>query len=279
MTAIKKVIFNNPATIVYWNDNTKTVVKANKDDVFDPEFGLAMAITKKLTNNIHWKRLFLIVTTDDRGRVTKQPIGDEKTVAMLGVRTYYKAKENWYKEFCSWLPKVEEKKEEPKEVLIPEPVVLEPKDLIIEMFNSGCSIAKISKEVNISEYYVKKYIDAATSPKGNKNKAIRTLNAALRGQGKKRERRTYNVRTQIDFPDYLDRETCETILAELKEKFKDDRKASCLSEMQKHFDGACKREYIRTHYANGYDMYAIAKVIGSNAASVQRLWNSMQKGK
>lgn len=45
---IKKVIFNNPATIVEWFDGTKTVVKCQKDDVFDPEKGLAMAICKKV---------------------------------------------------------------------------------------------------------------------------------------------------------------------------------------------------------------------------------------
>ena len=44
---IKKVIFNDPATIVFWNDGTKTVVKAQNYDEFDAEKGLAMAIVKK----------------------------------------------------------------------------------------------------------------------------------------------------------------------------------------------------------------------------------------
>ena len=44
---IEKVIFHDPATIVYWCDGTKTVVKCCKDDVFDPEKGLAMAICKR----------------------------------------------------------------------------------------------------------------------------------------------------------------------------------------------------------------------------------------
>lgn len=48
---IEKVIFNNPATIVYWKDGTKTVVKANGEDVFDKEVGLAMAIAKKALGN------------------------------------------------------------------------------------------------------------------------------------------------------------------------------------------------------------------------------------
>lgn len=49
-TNIKKVIFNNPATIVFWSDGSKTVVKAHLDD-YDPEKGLAMAIAKKALGN------------------------------------------------------------------------------------------------------------------------------------------------------------------------------------------------------------------------------------
>ena len=47
---IKKVIFNNPATIVFWSDGSKTVVKSYLDD-YDPEKGLAMAISKKALGN------------------------------------------------------------------------------------------------------------------------------------------------------------------------------------------------------------------------------------
>lgn len=49
--AIKKVIFNEPATIVLWEDGTKTIVKCQEGDVFDPEKGLAMAISKKYFGN------------------------------------------------------------------------------------------------------------------------------------------------------------------------------------------------------------------------------------
>lgn len=47
---IKNVIFNDPATIVYWEDRTKTVVKCEKEK-YDPEKGLAMAIAKKAMGN------------------------------------------------------------------------------------------------------------------------------------------------------------------------------------------------------------------------------------
>lgn len=48
---IKNVIFNDPATIVYWHDGTKTVVKCQDGDEFDPEKGLAMAFCKKFFGN------------------------------------------------------------------------------------------------------------------------------------------------------------------------------------------------------------------------------------
>lgn len=48
---IEKVIFNDPATIIFWKDGTKTVVKAQDGEVFDPEKGLTMAISKKVLGN------------------------------------------------------------------------------------------------------------------------------------------------------------------------------------------------------------------------------------
>ena len=48
---IENVIFSGPATIVFWTDGTKTVVKCRKGDKFDPEKGIAMACAKKLLGN------------------------------------------------------------------------------------------------------------------------------------------------------------------------------------------------------------------------------------
>lgn len=50
LSPIKKVLFRDPATIVFWNDGTKTVVKAS-NEVYDPEKGLAIAISKKFLGN------------------------------------------------------------------------------------------------------------------------------------------------------------------------------------------------------------------------------------
>ena len=64
---ITKVIFNNPATIVFWSDGKKTVVKCAIDEDFDEEKGLAMAISKRVLGN----------------------------------------KGNYYNEFKKWLPKID----------------------------------------------------------------------------------------------------------------------------------------------------------------------------
>lgn len=48
---IKKVLYKNPATIIYWSDGSKTVVKCQREDTYDPEKGLAMAILKKIKGN------------------------------------------------------------------------------------------------------------------------------------------------------------------------------------------------------------------------------------
>ena len=50
LPGIVKVIFNDPATIVIWEDGSKTVVKCDCES-FDPEKGLAMAIAKKALGN------------------------------------------------------------------------------------------------------------------------------------------------------------------------------------------------------------------------------------
>lgn len=48
---IKNVIFNDPATIVFWEDGTKTVVKCQDGEEFDPEKGITMAFFKKMHGN------------------------------------------------------------------------------------------------------------------------------------------------------------------------------------------------------------------------------------
>lgn len=57
ITAIKptKVLVQGTATIIWWSDGTKTVVKCQKGDKMDPEKGIAMCVMKKFmgTNETH----------------------------------------------------------------------------------------------------------------------------------------------------------------------------------------------------------------------------------
>lgn len=47
----KSVVFNPPATIVLWEDGTKTVVKCDERDKYDPKYGLALCYMKKALGN------------------------------------------------------------------------------------------------------------------------------------------------------------------------------------------------------------------------------------
>ena len=55
---IKQVIYNDPATIVFWSDGTKTTAKAVEGTEYDPCDGLIYCIVKKLGNGFSLKQLF-----------------------------------------------------------------------------------------------------------------------------------------------------------------------------------------------------------------------------
>lgn len=60
--SIVNVIFNAPATIVFWSDGTKTVVKCDYEhEEYDPEKGIAMAVTRKMLgdNKYEYYNIFL----------------------------------------------------------------------------------------------------------------------------------------------------------------------------------------------------------------------------
>lgn len=45
---IKTVIRHDRATIIYWDDNTRTVVKCKEGDMYDPYYGFCACVCKKL---------------------------------------------------------------------------------------------------------------------------------------------------------------------------------------------------------------------------------------
>lgn len=73
---IKNVIFNPPATIVFWSNGDKTVVKCDEIEKFDPEKGMAMAISKHALGNkgnyynefIKYAGEYIRKTFDDYGK-------------------------------------------------------------------------------------------------------------------------------------------------------------------------------------------------------------------
>lgn len=142
---------------------------------------------------------------------------------------------------------------------------------IVNMFNSGIKISQIAKELNITEYFVKKALDEITKPKANPKKAERILNKAVK---EKKTHKTHVIHTEIEFPNYLENEECEKILADTKVKYADRAKIHCMSELQKYFDRECKHYKIQQLYGNGYSMYEIGRIIGVSAAAVQRMHNS-----
>lgn len=47
-TYIKRVIYSNPATIVFFGDGTKTICKAQEGDTYNAAAGLALCVYKKM---------------------------------------------------------------------------------------------------------------------------------------------------------------------------------------------------------------------------------------
>lgn len=73
---IKDVIFNEPATIIIWKDGTKTVVKCQEGEGYDPEKGMAMAISKKaLGNKGNYCEVFKKWLPEEEVETERDPIG------------------------------------------------------------------------------------------------------------------------------------------------------------------------------------------------------------
>lgn len=51
MLTIKKIMYKPPATIVFWNDGTKTVAVCEKEDTYNRELGFALCVLKKKYGN------------------------------------------------------------------------------------------------------------------------------------------------------------------------------------------------------------------------------------
>lgn len=57
MPRIREVMFNNPATICWFEDNSKTVAIAGHGDKYDKETGLAICMLKRVLGNKEYRRI------------------------------------------------------------------------------------------------------------------------------------------------------------------------------------------------------------------------------
>lgn len=84
--AFRRVIFNRPATIVFWNDGTKTVVKCAKFEDWDPEKGLAMAIMKKFLPMMHGNALRALIHEAEGAEIDRRIAKLDKRISLLEKR-------------------------------------------------------------------------------------------------------------------------------------------------------------------------------------------------
>ena len=54
---IKKIILNNQATVIFWNDNSKTVVKCMDGEKYNPLNGIAIAFMKGILDKKTYNKL------------------------------------------------------------------------------------------------------------------------------------------------------------------------------------------------------------------------------
>lgn len=54
---VKKITYNGPATIVFWNDDTKTVIKCHEGDQFDEVTGFLLCCLRKMMTQHSYSEL------------------------------------------------------------------------------------------------------------------------------------------------------------------------------------------------------------------------------
>ena len=77
--APKEIIYNDAATIVFWTDGTKTVVKCNENDVYSEYAGFAAAVAKKMYGGANAINRLIDSKKVIHGNGLGQPFRSEKT--------------------------------------------------------------------------------------------------------------------------------------------------------------------------------------------------------
>jgi len=83
---VDRIVVNGNATIVFWGDNTKTIVKKSDDDEYDLHHAFCAALAKKVySHNSSVKKMIARLTVDQTYRGKKNKKRKERnTVGMKG---------------------------------------------------------------------------------------------------------------------------------------------------------------------------------------------------
>ena len=86
---VNRIIFNPPATIVFWKDGSKTVVKCHGDQTFNPYYGFCAALAKHIykSNSAVNRIVDKYVSEMTKGTSKKVDVGDTYGDGYVGVIT------------------------------------------------------------------------------------------------------------------------------------------------------------------------------------------------
>ena len=70
---IRRVVFNNPATIIFWEDNTKTIVKCMEGEKFEKYAGFIAACAKKMFGSTSRAKAIMNELAVEQPKVEKKP--------------------------------------------------------------------------------------------------------------------------------------------------------------------------------------------------------------
>lgn len=77
---VKEIIYHDAATIVYWADGTKTVVKCNENDEYSEYAGFVAAVAKKMYGGANAINRLIDSKKVIRGNGLGQPFRSKKTI-------------------------------------------------------------------------------------------------------------------------------------------------------------------------------------------------------
>lgn len=94
---VKEIIYHDAATIVYWTDGTKTVVKCNENDEYSEYSGFVAAVAKKMYGGANAINRLIDSKKTIRGNGLGQPFRSKKTFEEILDEAADKAAEEYKK--------------------------------------------------------------------------------------------------------------------------------------------------------------------------------------